>query len=388
MALPIQLLEEDAQFGAKIKVIGVGGGGCNAVNHMIEHNVHGAEFIAANTDAQSLKRNMAPIQLQLGAQLTKGLGAGTRPEVGRQAALEDRNRIIDIIAGADMLFVTSGMGGGTGTGAAPVIAEIAKEMGILTVGVVTKPFPWEGSVKHKAAMDGIEELSKHVDSLIVIPNEKLMEVLGDDVSFKDALKAADGVLQGAVAGIAEIINVPGLINVDFADVRTMMGAMGRAMMGTAAARGVDRARVAAEQAIACPFLEDVSLTGAKAILVNFTAKNPTMREVNEAMNLITANAAPDAIIKNGMVVDETMDDDEIRVTLIATGLEAGCEVKEQPELRVVVSRTGTDDAAVPNAPYDQYDLPPHMRQGVFRSNRKPYNPEEINMPAFLRKQMD
>ena len=398
--LPIQLLDEEAQFGAKIKVIGIGGCGCNAIDHMIAHNVHGVEFISANTDAQALKHSQAPNMLQLGVQLTKGLGAGTKPEVGRQAALEDRERVMETIRGADMLFVTAGMGGGTGTGAAPVIAEIAKEMGILTVGVVTKPFPWEKDSKHQAAALGIEELSKHVDSLIIIPNEKLMEVLGEDIGFLDAFKAADGVLQGAVAGIAEIINVRGLVNVDFADVRTMMSAMGRAMMGTAVASGVDRARVAAEQAVACPLLEDVSLHGARAILVNFTASTSLkMREVHEAMDLITGHAAADAVIKYGVVIDPNMADDAIRVTLIATGLEqakANAQ-REQPELRVVNVKTGTDNMV--GDTYSAYDTPAWQRNrasttgsSVFRSNRegerKPFNAEEVNLPAFLRKQAD
>ena len=398
MALAFQVLDHEPAFGAKIKVIGVGGCGCNAVDHMISNNVHGVEFIAANTDAQALRHSQASLMLQLGTQLTKGLGAGTKPEVGREAALEDRERIIETIAGADMLFVTAGMGGGTGTGAAPVIAEIAKEMGILTVGVVTKPFPWEKQTKHDAAAAGIEELSRNVDSLIIIPNAKLMEVLGDDIGFLDAFKAADGVLRGAVAGIAEIINVRGLVNVDFADVRTMMGAMGRAMMGTATASGVDRARFAAEQAIACPLLEDVSLQGAGAILVNFTANmSLKMREVNEAMALITDQASPEAIIKYGVVIDETMDDESIRVTLIATGLEQAKQLQAQPELRVISSlKTGTDGKSATG--YDQYDEPAWKRTGaatssVFRSNRqsgdrRPFNPDEVNLPAFLRKQAD
>ncbi|MEN9457261.1 MAG: hypothetical protein RL210_2780, partial [Pseudomonadota bacterium] len=245
-----ELVQEIAPV-ASIKVIGVGGCGGNAVDHMIGNGVQGVEFIACNTDLQALKRNMAPTQLQLGADLTRGLGAGANPDVGRDAAMEDRERIADAIRGADMLFITAGMGGGTGTGAAPVVAQVAKEMGVLTVAVVTKPFGFEGK-RQRSAQAGIEELSKFVDSLIVIPNDKLMEVLGDDISMKDAFKAADGVLRGAVGGIAEIINVPGLINADFADVRTVMSEMGMAMMGSAAAEGVDRARLAAEQAVASP----------------------------------------------------------------------------------------------------------------------------------------
>jgi cell division protein FtsZ len=277
-----ELVQEIAPV-ASIKVIGVGGCGGNAVDHMIGNGVQGVEFIACNTDLQALKRNMAPTQLQLGADLTRGLGAGANPDVGRDAAMEDRERIADAIRGADMLFITAGMGGGTGTGAAPVVAQVAKEMGVLTVAVVTKPFGFEGK-RQRSAQAGIEELSKFVDSLIVIPNDKLMEVLGDDISMKDAFKAADGVLRGAVGGIAEIINVPGLINADFADVRTVMSEMGMAMMGSAAAEGVDRARLAAEQAVASPLLENYSLNGARAVIVNITADSSLrMREVNEVM---------------------------------------------------------------------------------------------------------
>lgn len=399
MAAAFQVMDHDTSFGAKIKVIGVGGCGCNALDHMISNNVQGVEFIATNTDAQALRHSKADVRLQIGVQLTKGLGAGTKPEVGREAAIEDRSRIIETLAGADMLFITAGMGGGTGTGAAPVIAGIAKEMGILTVGVVTKPFPWEKQSKHDAADAGIAELSKNVDSIITIPNAKLIEVLGDDVGFLDAFKAADGVLQGAVAGIAEIINVRGLVNVDFADVKTMMGTMGRAMMGTATASGVDRARYAAEQAIACPLLDDISLSGAGAVLVNFTAnKSLKMREINEAMALITDCAAADAIIKYGVVIDEAMEGDDIRVTLIATGLELGRRPQQQPELRVVpMLKTGTDNHSAKDA-YSEFDEPAWKRSktggdsaAVFRSNRSgrgSFNADEVTLPAFLRKQAD
>ena len=253
----------DAQLqDAVIKVVGVGGCGGNAVDHMIDAGVQGVEFICANTDAQALKRNKAGIQLQLGSSVTKGLGAGANPEIGRQAAMEDRERIVELIEGADMLFLTAGMGGGTGTGAAPIVAEVARELGILTVAVVTKPFSFEGK-RQRVAHEGLEALSQHVDSLIVIPNEKLMQVLGDDVSMLDAFKAANSVLHGAVAGIAEVINCPGLVNVDFADVRTVMSEMGMAMMGSASASGPHRSTQAAEQAVASPLLEDVNLAGAR-----------------------------------------------------------------------------------------------------------------------------
>ena len=271
---------------AVIKVIGVGGCGGNAVDHMIDCGVEGVEFISINTDAQALQRNKAKVQLQLGTGVTRGLGAGANPEVGREAALEDRERIAELIDGADMLFVTAGMGGGTGTGAAPVVAEVAKEMGILTVAVVTKPFLFEGK-RVRLANAGIEALSRHVDSLIVIPNEKLMQVLGEDVSMLDAFKAANNVLYGAVAGIAEVINCPGMVNVDFADVKTVMSEMGMAMMGSAAAVGADRARIAAQQAVASPLLEDVNLAGARGVLVNVTASTSfKMKEYYEVMNTI------------------------------------------------------------------------------------------------------
>ncbi|NNM82760.1 MAG: cell division protein FtsZ, partial [Burkholderiales bacterium] len=271
---------------AVIKVIGVGGCGGNAVDHMIESGVQGVEFISANTDAQALKRNKAGMVLSLGDIITKGLGAGANPEIGRESALENRERIADAIRGADMLFITAGMGGGTGTGAAPVVAQVAKEMGILTVAVVTKPFTFEGK-RPRVAQSGIEELTRHVDSLIVIPNDKLMEVLGDDVSMLDAFKAANNVLHGAVAGIAEVINCPGIVNVDFADVKTVMSEMGMAMMGSAYASGTERARIAAEQAVASPLLEDVNLSGAKGALVNITAsQNLKMKEVHDVMNTV------------------------------------------------------------------------------------------------------
>ena len=268
---------------AIIKVIGVGGCGCNAVDHMIHNEMKGVEFISMNTDAQALKNTKADIILQLGSGITRGLGAGANPEIGREAAMEDRDRIAELIQGSDMLFVTAGMGGGTGTGAAPVVAQVAKEMGILTVAVVSKPFAFEGK-RLKAAQLGMEELSQHVDSLIVIPNDKLMAVLGNDISMLDAFRAANDVLYGAVAGIAEVINCPGLVNVDFADVKTVMSEMGMAMMGSAFSTGVDRARIAAEQAVASPLLEDISLAGARGVLVNITANSSLkMREVHEVM---------------------------------------------------------------------------------------------------------
>src|SRR3982074_279627 len=304
--------------GPIIKVVGVGGAGGNAVNHMIDQGVQGVEFIAVNTDAQVLSRNKSGNQIQLG---TSGLGAGGKPEGARAVAIADRDRIEEAVAGAHMVFITAGMGGGTGTGAAPVIAEVARSLGILTVGVVTKPFTWEGSKRMKIAEAGIEEMAPHVDSLIVILNDKLEEVLGDDVTQEDAFEAADDVLNNAVAGIAEIINQPGLVNVDFQDVRTVMTEQGMAMMGSAVSSGVDRARIAAEQAIACPLLEGVNLAGARGVLVNITASRPSLklRENNEAVNIIRTFAAEDATIIYGGVYDDALADN-LRVTVVATGL--------------------------------------------------------------------
>src|SRR5438105_10553101 len=306
---------------AVIKVIGVGGGGGNAVAHMVTAGIDGVEFMCVNTDSHALKHSKVKSSLQIGCNITKGLGAGADPEVGRQAAMEDRDRIIELVEGCDMLFITAGMGGGTGTGAAPVVAQVAKELGILTVAVVTKPFSFEGVRRMQAAETGIDELSQHVDSVIVILNEKLEEVLGDDVSMEEAFSAADSVLKNAVAGISEIINVPGLINVDFQDVRTVMAEQGMAMMGSAASSGVDRARIAAEQAVACPLLEGVNLSGARGVVVNITANKSSLklRETKEVMNTIRGFAADDATIIFGAVYDDPMGE-ELRVTVIATGL--------------------------------------------------------------------
>ncbi len=373
---------------AVIKVVGVGGCGCNAVDHMIQNEMQGVEFISMNTDAQALKSNKAPTLLQLGQGITKGLGAGANPEVGRESALEDRDRIAELIQGADMLFVTAGMGGGTGTGAAPIVAQVAKDMGILTVAVVSKPFAFEGK-RLKAAQLGMEELSKHVDSLIVIPNDKLMTVLGQDISMLDAFKAANDVLHGAVAGIAEVINCPGLVNVDFADVKTVMSEMGMAMMGSAVAAGVDRSRIAAEQAVASPLLEDISLSGARGILVNITASSVLkMREVHDVMATIRELTAEDATIIIGTVIDETMEDD-LRVTMVATGLGHLNNQGQTQPLQVVHTRTGTDDKTLTN--YDA-DEPAVMRTGrrsdatVAAMRQSGVDPMDI--PAFLRRQAD
>lgn len=374
---------------AVIKVVGVGGCGSNAVDHMIQNGMQGVEFISMNTDAQALKSNKAPTVLQLGTGITKGLGAGANPEIGREAALEDRDRIAELIQGADMLFITAGMGGGTGTGAAPVVAQVAKEMGILTVAVVSKPFAFEGK-RLIAAKTGMESLAQHVDSLIVIPNDKLMMVLGNDISMLDAFKAANDVLYGAVAGIAEVINCPGLVNVDFADVKTVMSEMGMAMMGSAVAVGVDRARVAAERAVSSPLLEDISLTGARGILVNITASQSLkMREVHEVMNTIKDLSAEDATIIVGTVIDEEMADN-LRVTLVATGLGsvASQSQGQSSPLTVVHTRTGTDDRdSIFSA-----EEPAVMRTGR-RSNAtvaamRQSGVDPMDIPAFLRRQAD
>src|SRR5919205_1648048 len=334
----IELIDANSQE-AVIKVIGVGGCGGNAVDHMIAQGVGGVEFIVANTDAQALKRNQAKVQLQLGTAVTKGLGAGANPEVGRSAAMEDRDRIAELITGADMLFLTAGMGGGTGTGAAPVVAEIAKELGILTVAVVTRPFAFEGK-RQRIAQEGLDALSQHVDSLIVIPNDKLMHVLGTQVTLDEAFKAANDVLHGAVAGIAEIISCPGMINVDFADVRTVMAEMGMAMMGSAKAAGPDRARVAAEQAVACPLLEDIHSADARGVLVNISAAKATLQlqEMYDVMETIKAFAADSATVIVGTVYDEALED-QLRVTIVATGLgKPTSRQSAKPQIQVVAQK--------------------------------------------------
>ncbi|MGH8104762.1 MAG: cell division protein FtsZ [Arenimonas sp.] len=316
-------LVEKLAPNAVIKVIGVGGGGGNAVAHMVNAGVDGVEFITANTDSQAIKNVGAKMQLQLGGNVTKGLGAGANPEVGRQAALEDRERIVEALTGADMVFITAGMGGGTGTGAAPVVAQLAKEMGILTVAVITKPFPFEGRRRMQVALKGIEELAQHCDSLITIPNEKLITVLGRDATMMQAFRAANDVLLGAVQGIADLIVRPGLINVDFADVRTVMSEMGLAMMGSGTARGDDRAQAAAEAAISNPLLDEVNLAGANGVLVNITAgPDFTMREFDEVGRIVDEFAAEDATVVVGTVLDPNMQD-EVRVTVVATGLNRG-----------------------------------------------------------------
>jgi len=369
---------------AIIKVIGVGGGGGNAVTHMMKSGIEGVEFICANTDAQALQNTRVRTSLQIGCNITKGLGAGANPDVGRQAAMEDRDRIIEVIEGSDMLFITAGMGGGTGTGAAPVVAQVAKELGILTVAVVTRPFEMEGGKRNRVADAGIAELGKYVDSLITIPNQKLLTVLGSNTSLLDAFKEANNVLQGAVQGIAELITRPGLINVDFADVRTVMSEMGMAMMGSGQAEGEGRARDAAEAAVSSPLLEDVNLAGANGILVNVTAgEDLSIGELQEVGETVKAFASDDATVVLGTVIDPDMGS-LLRVTVVATGL-GQPQVRDTRETRVrVVKQTGTD-----HTDYRRYDTPAAKRRASGDAITSYQDNEEmLDIPAFLRRQAD
>ena len=388
-----EIIDQETRDGAVIKVIGVGGCGGNAVEHMIARGLTGVDFICANTDAQALRRSTARVQLQLG---TTGLGAGSKPDKGRDAAEQAVDEIRASIAGAHMLFITAGMGGGTGTGAAPIIADIAKSLNVLTVAVVTRPFHFEGK-RQRVAQSGIEELGKRVDSLIIIPNDKLMQVLGDDVSVLDAYASANDVLHGAVSGIAEVINNPGLVNVDFADVRTVMGEVGMAMMGSASAGGEGRARAAAQGAVRSPLLEDVNLAGARGVLVNITASSGLrMKEYHEVMNTIKEFTAEDAMVIVGTVIDDQMDGD-LRVTMIATGLGglAATQAKRPPKLEVlpqpvVVERTGTDGlgVSVETIDYDKLDQPAVVRRRAPSSGGGSASMADMDIPAFLRKQAD
>lgn len=383
-------LVDSQHDSAVIKVLGIGGGGGNAVEHMVAEHVDGVEFICANTDSQALKNSKASVHLQLGEQLTKGLGAGADPEIGRQAAEEDADRIKEALYGADMVFITAGMGGGTGTGAAPVVANIAKEMGILTVAVVTKPFAFEGKQRALAAETGIKQLAQHVDSLITIPNNKLLSVLGKNISLINAFKSANNVLLGAVQGIADLITRPGLINVDFADVRTVMSEMGMAMMGTGSASGDERAKQAAEAAIASPLLEDVNFAGAKGILVNITAGlDMSIGEFEEVGDVIKGFISDDATVVVGTVICAEMSD-ELRVTVIVTGL--GHEAKQQGgaggagTLRLEATRKdGVTD-------YQQFDRPAVIRKQTANpkapsnANAQVADVDYLDIPAFLRRQ--
>ncbi|MDH4056505.1 MAG: cell division protein FtsZ [Gammaproteobacteria bacterium] len=369
---------------AVIKVIGVGGGGGNAVAHMVATGIDGVEFICANTDSQALKGSHVRKSLQIGCNITKGLGAGADPDVGRQAAMEDRDRILEAIEGADMLFITAGMGGGTGTGAAPIVAQVARELGILTVAIVTKPFLMEGNKRMMIAEHGIGELGKYVDSLITIPNEKLLSVLGGETTLLDAFRAANQVLQGAVQGIAELITRPGLINVDFADVRTVMSEMGMAMMGSGEASGEDRAREAAEAAASSPLLEDINLAGANGILVNITAGlDLSIGEFQEVGNTVKEYASPDATVVVGTVIDPEMTD-RIRVTVVATGLGRQATQSESP-MRIV-----RRPAAQTEPNYQTLDKPTVQRQRAVGDGLTGNGLQEelLDIPAFLRRQAD
>jgi len=396
-----------------IKLIGVGGGGSNAVQHMVSSGIDGVDFICANTDAQALKSMDSQTILHIGQSITKGLGAGANPEIGRQAAMEDRDRIQDLIEGTDMLFITAGMGGGTGTGAIPVVAQIAREMGVLTVAVVTKPFPFEGSKRMRTAEAGIEELRGQVDSLITIPNEKLLSVLGKNISLLDAFRAANDVLRGAVQGIAELITNPGLINVDFADVRTVMSEMGLAMMGSGVGRGDERATEAAEMAISSPLLEDIDLAGARGILVNITAGlDMAIGEFEEVGNVVRSFAADDATVVVGTAIDESLEG-ELRVTVVATGLgqqQQAAQLRSVQQPRSVVN--GTPTYAAPGnggngglnqgrqvrgntpSPYDNYEKPTVVRKTAHGAAQGTgpaptgHDVEYLDIPAFLRRQAD
>jgi len=377
---------------AVIKVIGVGGGGGNAVEHMVCADIEGVDFVCANTDAQALKNSSAKTMLQLGTSITKGLGAGANPDIGRESALEDRDRIREVIQGADMLFITAGMGGGTGTGAAPVIAEVAKEMGILTVAVITRPFSFEGNKRSQIADNGIKELSANVDSLITIPNEKLLSELGKNVSLLDAFKAANDVLLGAVQGIAELITRPGLINVDFADVRTVMSEMGMAMMGSAVARGENRAAVAAEQAVGSPLLEDINLSGARGILVNITAGlDLTIGEFEEVGQTIKQFASDNATVVVGTVIDPELTD-ELRVTVVATGLgslQKSQLPRDEAPLRVIDKEKAAPASDEPD--YQMLSRPTVLRQQASGDNTVAVESDDLeylDIPAFLRRQAD
>jgi cell division protein FtsZ len=403
---------------AVIKVIGVGGGGGNAVAHMVTSGIEGVDFICINTDAQALKASKVKTSLQIGSNITKGLGAGADPEVGRKAAMEDRDRIIELIEGCDMLFITAGMGGGTGTGAAPVVAQVARELGILTVAVVTKPFQMEGGKRSAVADHGIAELTKNVDSLITIPNQKLLTVLGPTITLLDAFKSANQVLQGAVQGIAELITRPGLINVDFADVRTVMSETGMAMMGSGAASGESRARQAAEAAVSSPLLEDINLAGAHGILVNVTAGlDLSIGEFEEVGRIVKEYASEDATVVVGTVIDPDMSN-QIRVTVVATGLNGGSAMQrgraeigrdgfsERPSLQAregtvrepAISRStdsvGLRDrrsrAPMTASDYSALDKPTIVRQRAVGDglHSAPEAEEMLDIPAFLRRQAD
>ncbi len=381
---------DSAPQNAVIKVIGVGGGGGNAVEHMVKQDIQGVEFICANTDAQALKNLGARTLLQLGSAVTRGLGAGANPDIGKEAAQEDRDRIAECLAGADMVFITAGMGGGTGTGAAPIVAEVAKEMGLLTVAVVTKPFVFEGRKRMKLADEGILNLSEHVDSLITIPNEKLLTIMGENTPLLEAFGAVDDVLSGAVQGIADLIIRPGMINVDFADVRTVMSEMGMAMMGSGSANGEGRARKAAEAAIRSPLLEDVDFNGARGVLVNIAAGSDiSLGEFSDVGATVEEFASENATVVVGTVIDETIGD-ELRVTVVATGLGAEAQMDRKPKMADEMKRKVAGDG-VPD--YSDFERPTVIRNAVVNGTdevdlQADKDLEYLDIPAFLRRQAD
>lgn len=396
-------LADNVPPSAVIKVVGVGGGGGNAVEHMVAQNIEGVDFICANTDAQALKNSSARTLLQLGNEVTKGLGAGADPKVGRESAEEDHDRIREVMEGADMVFITAGMGGGTGTGAAPIFAQVAKELGILTVAVVTKPFVFEGRARKDVADTGIKELSEQVDSLITIPNNKLLSVLGKNITLLDAFKAANDVLLGAVQGIAELITRPGLINVDFADVRTVMSEMGMAMMGTGVAKGEDRARIAAEAAISSPLLEDINLSGAKGVLVNITAGlDMSIGEFETVGDVIRGFITESATVVVGTVIDPNLNE-EMRVTIVVTGL-GGREDEQQQQGQQAQQQINQQEATANNTitstkkndgtvDYDQLQRPTVLRQKAEKMNQDSSETNKddmdyLDIPAFLRRNQD
>ena len=380
--------ENENDYSAIIKVVGVGGGGSNAVNSMVADNIRGVEFIIANTDVQSLDKSECPGKVQIGAELTRGLGAGSNPETGRNAAEESENIIRDMLGGSDMVFITAGMGGGTGTGAAPVISRIAKETGALTVGVVTKPFPFEGKRRMKQAEEGIAELKEVVDTLIVIPNQKLLSYVGQQTSFKEAFSMVDDILKQAVCSISDLIVIPGLINLDFADVKCIMGSMGKALMGSGTAAGENRAVEAAQKAISSPLLDEATVDGARGILINITGgENLTLMEINEASEMIQKNAHEDAHIIFGSVIDQQMED-EMRVTVIATGFdqETASPIEERPKLRKVVGgnpQIESDDSA------SSFKHLKTLASSIKDENQDSGNLNaNFDIPTFLRKHAD
>ncbi len=388
--MTFQLIDTRTQ-GAVIKVIGVGGGGGNAVEHMVSANIDGVEFICANTDAQALELSSSRTLLQIGNNITKGLGAGADPEIGRQAAMEDRDRISEALEGADMIFITAGMGGGTGTGAAPIIAQVAKDMGILTVAVVTSPFPMEGNKRMSIASTGLDELKQYADSLITVSNEKLLDLLGDDIDMLDAFGEANNILLGAVQGIAELITNPGVINVDFADVRTVMSEMGMAMMGSGSSADEDRASIAAEKAVASPLLEGINLKGARGILVNVTSSKITMGEFKKVGAIVGEFAAEDATIVMGTAIDPEMGDD-LRVTVVATGLG-----RKEPEVEAQPFRPNIVEPTTGRPNYESLDKPTIIRKGgsvigeptpAMSQSKGSDGFDVLDIPAFLRRQAD